>query len=143
MRNPSQDVGHRTNVQGWNLAWSIFTQHWNSFVMNNAFRRQFDWIKSVMGLSLSEVVADSAKKNREHVRRIDLSSVPDHLRAFSNSHQLAVKGRLAQLQGSPFRPNRWESAGPLTKRLLKLIQLTSFQWLQAVCQSTPAAAQPQ
>ena len=42
---------------------------------------------AVMGLSLSGVVADSAKKNREHVRRIDLSSVPDHLRALSNSSQ--------------------------------------------------------
>jgi len=46
-RNPSQHVGHRTNVRGWYLAWSIFTQHWNFFLMHNTFWRQLNWIKCV------------------------------------------------------------------------------------------------
>ena len=45
--NPSQHVGHRTNVQRWHLAWCIFTQHWNSLVRHDALWRKVNWVKCV------------------------------------------------------------------------------------------------
>ena len=59
-------------------------------------------------IEIERGVADFAKKNSLHYPKAGPSSVPDSLRAFSNSHQLAVKGRPALPQGSPF----W-SMGPV------------------------------
>jgi len=50
--------------------------------------------------------ADSAKKNSLHYPKAGPSSVPERLGAFSNSHQLAVKGRLALRKGLPIQPSR-------------------------------------
>ena len=55
------------------------------------------------------------KKTQCTIQRVLCFSVPDHPRTSSNSHKLAVKGRLALLQGSPIQPNRRCGAGSLTK----------------------------
>ena len=46
------------------------------------------------------------EKTQCTIQRVLCSSVPDHPRASSNSHKLAVKGQPALPQGSRFQPNR-------------------------------------
>ena len=50
-----------------------------------------------MGLSLSRVVANSAKMNQEHIRRVDLSSVPDHPRAALTMMQHSLRKEAAEM----------------------------------------------
>ena len=65
--------------------------------------------------------------------------MPDHLRAFSNSHQLAVKALLALLQGSPIRLSRRESASSLTK-ILATDRFSMTQSREPCTQSTVVTA---